>query len=168
MFPRRPHPSLCGAAPQPCGVSGWRATPRRGVASGTFGRPTALHPDLQAVFAANLRSFSLRASRNVLQDLHLHAPSSPLVDSLAFRLARRQALWQCPPARARNISGTPVGAPEFSVRWPSKAIRQISCRSSVVEHSLGKGEVESSIPSGSTSLFEGNAGITGIGSFFPC
>ena len=28
----------------------------------------------------------------------------------------------------------------------------ICCRSSVVEHSLGKGEVESSIPSGSTSL----------------
>ena len=26
----------------------------------------------------------------------------------------------------------------------------VSCRSSVVEHSLGKGEVESSIPSGST------------------
>jgi hypothetical protein len=35
-----------------------------------------------------------------------------------------------------------------------------SCRSSVVEHSLGKGEVESSIPSGSTIP---DTAITGLG-----
>ena len=39
----------------------------------------------------------------------------------------------------------PFGARGLSPAWPR-------CRSSVVEHSLGKGEVDSSILSGSTSL----------------
>src|SRR6185295_5894623 len=68
--------------------------------------------------------------------------------NLAFRLAARQALWQCPP-RSR-LKAFPrvvlVGARAFSL----VASANSGCRSSVVEHSLGKGEVESSIPSGST------------------
>ncbi len=71
---------------------------------------------------------------------------APPVSSLAFGLARRQALWQCPPARSRSV---PTRRP-WDVRFFEAFA--FSCRSSVVEHSLGKGEVESSIPSGSTSL----------------
>jgi hypothetical protein len=50
-------------------------------------------------------------------------------------LAPRQPLWQVPPAPGplAFLNGA-----------------DICCRSSVVEHSLGKGEVDSSILSGST------------------
>ena len=65
-------------------------------------------------------------------------------NSLAFRLAHRQALWQCPPARSRSVPTRRA--------WRVRFFEVFSCRSSVVEHSLGKGEVESSIPSGSTIL----------------
>ena len=42
------------------------------------------------------------------------------------------------------------------------------CRSSVVEHPLGKGEVESSIPSGSTSLFNESGGLFRFASATAC
>ena len=83
-------------------------------------------------------------------DRSFRAGLSSLNLSLAFRLARRQALWQCPPRS--QLKAFPrvvlVGARAFS--WVASA--NSGCRSSVVEHSLGKGEVESSIPSGSTSF----------------
>jgi hypothetical protein len=44
---------------------------------------------------------------------------------------------------------------------PPPATRRLSCRSSVVEHSLGKGEVDSSILPGSTSKFSGLTPICG-------
>ena len=40
--------------------------------------------------------------------------------------------------------------PDSTIRYRLQVDGRACCRSSVVEHSLGKGEVESSIPSGST------------------
>lgn len=41
--------------------------------------------------------------------------------SLAFRLARRQALWQCPPARSRSSSASPFGVRDS----PPRCARQL-------------------------------------------
>ena len=57
--------------------------------------------------------------------------------SRAGQLAQKGGLWQTSP----RLAG-PVAARFFA---------STCCRSSVVEHSLGKGEVDSSILSGSTS-----------------
>src|SRR5262249_14224279 len=55
-----------------------------------------------------------------------------------------------PLARASSMRVGFVGALAFSWAPVAAPSYRPGCRSSVVEHSLGKGEVESSIPSGST------------------
>ena len=71
--------------------------------------------------------------------------------SLAFRLAPRQALWQCPAACKSGHLARRFRRRACFFRGQLLVPRaHPGCRSSVVEHSLGKGEVESSIPSGST------------------
>ena len=62
-------------------------------------------------------------------------PSNAAIITRHAALAPAKPLWQCP-----RRFGTPVSGDA-----------RRCCRSSVVEHSLGKGEVESSILSGSTS-----------------
>jgi hypothetical protein len=59
-----------------------------------------------------------------------------------------------------DIAGQPMSPPSPCGRFapPSRRPCLLRCRSSVVEHSLGKGEVDSSILSGSTS---GNADESG-------
>ena len=64
----------------------------------------------------------------------------------AIRLAPPEGLWQCRAASTRPYHPLHPGARTFS----SEAFGPVCCRSSVVEHSLGKGEVGSSILLGST------------------
>ena len=67
------------------------------------------------------------------------------------RLQKRRSLWPC-----RGVSPNPASVSTHALRWRDRYGRSPphsgSCRSSVVEHSLGKGEVESSILSGSTRI----------------
>ncbi len=62
-------------------------------------------------------------------------------------LAGRNGLWQCPRAAQSAIGFARLRRP--AVLLSAHAVAS-SCRSSVVEHSLGKGEVDSSILFGST------------------
>lgn len=143
---------LPGRVMLPCGVSDWSGAPRQGARLGRLCVTAAGLFPLNSVRSCAFLACPLRllsGSRGSLMPRHIRCDI--VSGSLAFGLAPRQALWQCPPRlpsghHARRFNGAllfswaPVAAPKS----------RTGCRSSVVEHSLGKGEVESSIPSGST------------------
>ena len=147
---------LTGCARLPYGVSGWFGAPRQDAPPGRLYVTAAGLFPLNSVRSCAFLACPLRLLGGLLSGfwgslMQRHICCDIVSGSLAFGLAPRQALWQCPPRlpsghHARRFNGAllfswaPVAAPKS----------RTGCRSSVVEHSLGKGEVESSIPSGST------------------
>ena len=139
----------CAGGPAPCGGADWRATTRRvarlapafAVISpallfapkpGLACRPDPCFPLAEAPLLCRT------GDRNKVSSSHL-APKAPPegAKSAPWRkqaLAMTTALWQKP--RAPTVA--------------LPAARDFSCGSSVVEHSIGNGEVESSILSRST------------------
>ncbi len=146
--PVRPRPDL---APGPCGDAGFPArrpsAARRGWIARFSCHPGACVPwercewvELpcfpNTLFAHDLVRIPVPTFRDHARALDIGGCRRPA--RVVFRhssLRRRPPLWQFPPAFG----------PPFQGRF-----RSHRCRSSVVEHSLGKGEVESSILSGST------------------
>ena len=100
-----------------------------------LGRPLAKgRVDIVAVAVGRLRDVRIGGNR-----APVHAFPPRFGQMVGMRRVRRQA------PRTRSAPAVEPPAP----LWHIRALR---CRSSVVEHSLGKGEVDSSILSGSTSF----------------
>ncbi len=113
-----------------------------------FEFPVSLPSDF-ALIGRFRPSIAVCCTINWSRQWHLCLPYSGPQFSVRRALAPCAGLWQCPRASGA-LSAASHGRCGLVVL---KAAVQ-SCRSSVVEHSLGKGEVESSIPSGSTRIFQ--------------